>query len=803
MFRFVFIISSLFVMSMSVFGQNNLSKELSKSFRQYDLVKLDNKVVIEKANSEQPIEIQAYGRYFEFVLTPNDLRAKNYRAIESTSSGEHELERTEIITYKGKLTNDIDSEVRFTVTEENIEGFIYTGVNKFFVNQARNFSKSAQKNDVVVYGDDDLIKTVDLSNDTESPSQDIEGKMDYGLDIIESYLYGADKTTKISESAAAAELKTIEVATEADYQWVTQAGGASAANNEILGILNLVDGIYERDLNLSITVTFQHAWTTADSYSAASTSALLDAFLGYWNTNYLRSQYPRDIAHLFTGKFSNQGIAYQEITCRIPDAAYGVTARSGSVNHLITAHEIGHNLGAEHVDNSGSCATSIMIPILSGNVTGFCDASKAQIQTYVATHGSCLTTGGTTPTPTPTPSPTPTPTVSNISGIVSYGTTPDGQSAKFVSGVTLTAAGVLSVTTATGTNGSYSLNGLGAGSYVVTASKAAQTNNTGISLQDASEAAKIAFNQVTPTTNQRVAADATGNGSVSLQDASEIAKRAFNISSANIVGQWKFAPATRTYQSVNSSLTGQNYEAILVGDVTGNWTPPNNNPTAGATAESETFSALEQQEQPLDSNNSEFLALPTEKRNETAERNAGGDVPVSLPNASGGSNTTILIPVTVGNETGLNVTAYDFTVSFDPNILQPASPAFETTGTLAAAAGGYSVFVDPNQPAGKLRVGAFGTTPLSGQGTLIFLRFTVLDGAAATSQLNFEQFIFGEGRSQDTQAATNGSFMRLGPAAAATTITGRVLTTEGQAVFRAKVSITDQNGEVRTAVTKP
>ena len=409
MIRFVFIVCGLFVMSISVFGQDNLSKELSESFKKYDLVKIDNKVVIEKAKSEQPIEIQAYGREFTFVLTPNDLRAKNYRAIESTSSGERELERTEIITYKGKLTSDPDSEVRFTVTEENIEGFIYTGVDKFFVNQARNFSKSAQKNDVVVYGDDDLIKTVDLSDDAKTPSADVEGKMDYGLDIIKSYIYGADKMADVSESTAAADLRTIEVDTEADYQWVTQAGGASAANNEILGILNLVDGIYERDLNLSITVNFQHAWTTADPYSAASSSALLDSFLGYWNTNYLRAQYPRDIAHLFTGKFSNQGIAYQGITCRIPDASYGVTARSGSVNHLITAHEIGHNLGAEHVDNSGSCATSIMIPVLSGNVTGFCDVSKAQIQNFVATHGVCLTTGGTTPTPTPTPNPTPTP----------------------------------------------------------------------------------------------------------------------------------------------------------------------------------------------------------------------------------------------------------------------------------------------------------------------------------------------------------------------------------------------------------
>jgi len=96
--RFVIIICSLFVMSISVFGQNALDIDLSKSFRNYDLVNLNNQIVLEKARSEQIIKFQAYGREFEFVLTPNDLRAGNYRAVETNSSGDYEMERTEVIT---------------------------------------------------------------------------------------------------------------------------------------------------------------------------------------------------------------------------------------------------------------------------------------------------------------------------------------------------------------------------------------------------------------------------------------------------------------------------------------------------------------------------------------------------------------------------------------------------------------------------------------------------------------------------------------------------------------------------------
>jgi hypothetical protein len=174
-------------------------------------------------------------------------------------------------------------------------------------------------------------------------------------------------------------------------------------------------------------------------------------------------------------------------------------------------------------------------------------------------------------------------------------------------------------------------------------------------------------------------------------------------------------------------------------------------------------------------------------------------VPVSLPNASGSAGTTVLIPVTVDVLTGQNVTAYDFTASFDPAILELASPAFETAGTLTGATGGYSVFIDANQPSGRVRIGAFGTTPLSGSGTLIFLRFNVLAGASATSPLNFEQFIFGEGAS--AVSMTNGTVMRLGTTASVATVSGRVLTANGNGVRNAGVTMTDARGITRTATT--
>ena len=439
--RFCFTLSCLFVLSLSVFAQDAVRKDLGRTFRNFDLVNLDKARLREKARTAQTVEIQAYGRQFQFVLTVNDLRAAGYRAVETTESGDREIGSVgaaeEVFTYKGKLIGDEASEVRLSVTENELEGLIYTGEGrKFFIAEADKFSARADAGQAVVYTENDLLETVDLNGDGRAVPGEVSGRLGAALDWLSSLA---------ADSALAAELKEIEVATGADYQWVQQAGGAAAANSEILSILNLVDGIYRRDLNLTVRVTFQHAWSTADPYASGSSSALLDSFLAYWNANFPRSQYPRDTAHLFTGKLSSQGVAFLGVICRSPSYAYGLTARSGSANHLIAAHEIGHNLGADHVDNSGICLNSMMNPSIGFGVTAFCETSKNTIASYVAANSSCLSgAGGTTPTPSPTPTltPTPTPTPS-----CTYSISPANQSFGSFGG-----SGSVTVTTQSGCN---------------------------------------------------------------------------------------------------------------------------------------------------------------------------------------------------------------------------------------------------------------------------------------------------------------------------------------------------------------
>ena len=74
---------------------------------------------------------------------------------------------------------------------------------------------------------------------------------------------------------------SVELATEADFEYVIALGGSNNANNEILNILNQVEGLYQSELGLTFEVVFQHTWNTAsDPYISTAPSAMLQEFTG-------------------------------------------------------------------------------------------------------------------------------------------------------------------------------------------------------------------------------------------------------------------------------------------------------------------------------------------------------------------------------------------------------------------------------------------------------------------------------------------------------------------------------------------
>jgi len=158
-----------------------------------------------------------------------------------------------------------------------------------------------------------------------------------------------------------------------------------------------------------------------------------------------------------------------------------------------------------------------------------------------------------------------------IAGTVTYGNAIGAPTPRFVSNVLLSGTGSVPVSVFSSfPSGTYSLSGFGSGAYTVTPTKTGGVN--AITSFDAARVAQHAAGVNSLTGNQLVVADVSGNGSVSSFDAGQIARYASGVQGFGATGSWRFTPANRNYASVAGNITGEDFIALLMGEVSGNWT---------------------------------------------------------------------------------------------------------------------------------------------------------------------------------------------------------------------------------------
>lgn len=357
-----------------------IEKDLTKFFKKSDLVWFDTVRTESQTRENSKLSFNVRGKNWEIVLTPNDLRAPNYRAEKSVGDGMRvAVEMDGVHTYKGYVIGASNSDARFTIDETTIQGVIFTRDENFYLEPASRYSKAASNTDFVFYSERDLIEreigscALSLHDKVESASKE----------------YLPQNVESISA------LKVADLATEADYQYVTAFNNSSAlANNSILSILNVVQSVYERELNLRLRVVYQHTWETpAQPYSGTNPDAMLIQFKDHWNANF--TNVVRDLAHLWTGRNIDGGFvgySYIGVVCNGPNFAYGISKKFDFEPNkfYITAHEIGHNFGAQHSDGQGGCVHTIMESAIHFEATSFCQFSRNQINSHVTANSSCL-----------------------------------------------------------------------------------------------------------------------------------------------------------------------------------------------------------------------------------------------------------------------------------------------------------------------------------------------------------------------------------------------------------------------------
>jgi Metallo-peptidase family M12B Reprolysin-like/Reprolysin family propeptide/FG-GAP-like repeat/FG-GAP repeat len=360
---------------------SKLDKDLSKQLRGFTVVKLAAGEAHKTAGQNRTFSLRAQDRDFTLELELNDLRSPRYKAEETGSNGVREIPFAGVTTYKGKVAGDDASKARISINGARVEGYFFTGADKFFVEPAANFSRSAQPGDLIVYKAEDILDPVEFSCGLH-----IEEKMAAGKELAASQM-----------SPEVSTLRVIEIATEADLEYVNATGNSAATNADILNTINMVEGVYEDELGITFSVVYQHTWATADPFTGTGVDSLLRSFQAYWNTNNPVTQTPRDTVHLWTGKSyaQAQGYAFIDVVCNHPESAYGLSGKLEwtPAKYEISAHEIGHNLGAVHVEAADSCGNTLMNAQLTTSTPfTFCATSREQIRSHVAASGSCMST---------------------------------------------------------------------------------------------------------------------------------------------------------------------------------------------------------------------------------------------------------------------------------------------------------------------------------------------------------------------------------------------------------------------------
>ncbi|HVS82617.1 MAG TPA: M12 family metallo-peptidase [Pyrinomonadaceae bacterium] len=367
-------------------------QDVEQVFTNHEDVRLDPRTAALRVRESGRLSVQTPARDLEIVLSPNDLRAPGYHAEEVIDGGiVREVPMSRVNTYKGSVVGMPGADARFTVDDGTVEGMIITADQAYFLESTRKYSTSADAADYLLYKASDVRPEITRTcGDTLDEQVNREAKQ-----------FASTFSSNVAPEVFSP-FRVAEIATEADFEYVSALGSSTAANNDILSIMNQVQGIYERDIGLTFSVVFQHTWATAsDPYNTSGdASAALTEFTNYWNTNFAGTN--RDVAHLWTGRSLGgpAGVAWMGVVCRDAAHAYGLSDRETMAPFRvgIPAHEIGHNFNASHCDGQAGCDNTIMLATQTpSNTLTFCQFSRNEITNYVTGNSGCLSPGAAPP----------------------------------------------------------------------------------------------------------------------------------------------------------------------------------------------------------------------------------------------------------------------------------------------------------------------------------------------------------------------------------------------------------------------
>jgi hypothetical protein len=366
---------------------------IDRHIKRYSRAEMDSAAIAGKVRTTGEFSLPTEDGILNIALIPHDVRAPQYRAEEVSADGLTRPVVPEAIhTFRGTVPGIGGSEARFTIRDDLLEGIVITPGEWYLIEPMRHYDPSSRRTEMVVY------RASDIEPDSFGTcATGLHEKIGRVQDLVAPQMLEAGGSFSVAELGGS--ISVADVATEADYEFVSAFDGPASANNAILEIMNQVDGIYRTQLSISLRVVYQHAWvTSSDPYTSTAPSAMLNEFRTHWAENFY--SLPFDLAHMWTGKDmdgSTIGIAYLGVACYARSYSFGISQKFNAApgKYILTAHEIGHNFSASHTEQATpsqpDCSNTIMNSSV-GSGTNFCSYSRSEISAHAAQYSSCLQT---------------------------------------------------------------------------------------------------------------------------------------------------------------------------------------------------------------------------------------------------------------------------------------------------------------------------------------------------------------------------------------------------------------------------
>lgn len=322
--------------------------------RRHTVVRLSIADIAERARAGEPFELPLGKTPIEVVVRPQPVTAESApiiggRAGERVDSSVQPTVLDDVVTFAGEARGARDSEVRLTITDSWLRGYILTKDDWWFIEPLRKFRIEAGFDEYVAYR-----------------TRDLRFKLEFGDDY---------KPRKVEAGAGSSNPPhrvnpIVPIAMVHDEQYSWQAGGRPYDYQRAL--INEVNGLYRRQLGSEFRISV-FIWTV-NWLTSTSADRMLDqvedVVRAVWTdlrpvAN--RRSHDTEVAHATTGKDLDgntlgiawqpgvYGLSQQQLIWIGGGGLFGGPPNLAFQNMMVAAHELGHNFNAAHEEADEWC----------------------------------------------------------------------------------------------------------------------------------------------------------------------------------------------------------------------------------------------------------------------------------------------------------------------------------------------------------------------------------------------------------------------------------------------------------------